>query len=1418
MHKCAVNIFRSTLTALVIAGTVLSSSIVINANDDTEADAISSATSPEDMYKTGGGYAATGQVEKMGYATKLYDATNGLPTSEANCIWATRDGYIWIGGYSGVIRYDGANFERMDSADGFTNANALYEDSKKRLWVGTNDNGVVVLQKDGTTWHYTYEDGLKSSTVRSIAENEEGMIFIGTTSGIAYVGEDMKIHNLKDPRLENEYITKLDYDKTGYIYGSTRNGLVFTIKDLKVEDCYTSDELGIDTVTYIFSDPNISGAVYIGTVGDEIYYGSFKKDFDKLTPISIAPTNDVNKIAYAAHKIWILTDTMIGYLDEGMKFKPLEDISLNSAIKDMAEDYQGNLWFCSYRQGVMKLVSNNFKDLTEASALNREVVNTTCISRGKLYIGTDNGLQILDIKDNPIENELTEYLKDTRIRCIIKDKKDNLWISTYNNDKGLICYGPDGTMTSFTESNGFISNSNRCCIETSDGSILAATNNGLAVISDQKVVKTIDKDFGVNNTVFLTVCEGQNGEIYLGTDGDGIYIVKDDYYVKKGREDGLTSDVILRIKWDEKREVYWVITSNSIAYMKNGEITTIEQFPYSNNYDVYFDSGDNLWILASNGIYVVDANDMLDNGELDYSFYDTASGLPSVPTGNSFSEMDNNGDLFISGRAGVSRVNVDQYFEQSSTIKTKIKSIVCDDERIYPDKKGKYTIPSSAGRIQINTAILNYTLSNPLIHIFLEEDKDVGITALQSDLKPLEYTSMGYGKYTLHIQILDNTTSAVIHDQKFEIEKKPNWYEIGLVRVLMMIAATIIVAWSVYHVMRLTIIKRQYEEIRIAKEEAERANSAKSRFLANISHELRTPMNTIMGMNEMILREPPKGVPKAYFLSIINYAADIKTATESLLGLVNDVLDLSKIESGKMHLVEQEYDVEELLRSITKMIRVRSNQKELYFYVDIDENIPKHLYGDNGKIKQVILNLLTNALKYTEHGGFTLHANVLEKTEDTVKIRFSVKDTGIGIKADDINRLFTAFERLEEERNSGIQGTGLGLDISRQFALLMGGSLECESVYGKGSEFIFVVTQQIVDTATIGTFEENIETVIGPYKPQFIAPEAKILVVDDDAMNRNVIKKLLAGTQMQITTAASGMECLKTLSESKFDIVLLDHMMPEMDGIETLRRIRETNKELPVFALTANAATSGEEFYKSKGFTGYLSKPVDTKCLEEVIKEHLSKELVSGTEKLWENEALTTLPEDMQWIYDVDGIDVENGIKNSGGIEGFMYALELFRDTIEDNYNVIEKAYNNKEIKLFTIKVHSLKSSSRIVGALSLSNLAKDLENAGNKNDIDFIHAKTNELLTKYKDFLQKLEPLNKKEDSSDKPEISAEELEEAFSAMREMIPQMDYDGMEMILSELDEYQLAEADAKKVKDIQKLLKSFDWDKLEMIID
>ncbi len=1290
----------------------------------------------------GGGYAATEQISGADYTTEVYDASNGLPTSDAMFLLGASDGHVWIGGYSGVICYDGSTFERMDTSNGMTSARCITEDSQGRIWIGTNDNGVVVI--DGKeTIHLTYKEGLPSSSIRIFAEDKNKNIFIGTTTGVCYVDSDMKIHNIQNAAFSEDRVLKLDADCSGKIFGQTGNGTVFAIDDGKVTEVYQSEELGMKKITTLMADVAEEGKVYLGTEDGSVYYGKFGDKAQQMEQISIPELNgSVHWLSYDCDRVWVSSTSTVGYLDETHHFCMLDNLPVDSGLEMTTSDYQGNLWIASSAQGVMKIVTNNFVDVTRQAGLSGEVTNAAYLFENNLYIGTDNGLEILGQNGEVIENALTEYLGTTKIRCITEDTEGNLWLATYTNEKGLVCFSQDGTITAYTTENGMPDNQVRCVSVAENGSVFAGTNGGLAVIQNGRVIQTVGKENGISNTVFLTVIQLEDGSFLAGSDGDGLYLIKQDEITRFGRDDGLTSEVVMRILKDEKRNVLWLVTSNSIEMMRDGKITPVSTFPYNNNYDIYFDDSDNAWILSSYGLYTVSADEMLKDNVTDYSLYTIENGLPYPVTANSYSVQDTSGNLYIPGRNGVMKVNINHYYEETEQFLMNVKSVYCDEEKIYPDANGVFQIPASHGRVQISASVMDYTMLNPTVRLYLEGVSDDGITTKRSELSSLEYTNLPYGNYTLHLQVIDKKTGSTLQDETFQIKKKAKLSELLIVRIMLLILFAVLAGFIVWRVMHSTVIAKQYDEIRQAKEEAERANSAKSRFLANISHEIRTPINTIMGMNEMVMREDATGVPQGYFMAMMNYAFDIQDASESLLSLISDLLDISKIESGKMHLVEQEYDIQDLLRSVVSMIRVRSAEKELIFDVVVDEMLPCRMYGDAGKIKQIILNFLTNAVKYTASGGLILNVSMEERNGETAFVRFSVKDTGIGIKEEDMDKLFSAYERLDEEINSAIQGTGLGLDISKKFAEIMNGKLWCESVYQEGSEFILTVPQKIVDASPIGAFAERKEqTAKGSYIPQFIAPDADVLVVDDNQMNLNIMKGLLKATKVFVTTSTSGEDALNKIKDSHFDVVLLDIIMKGMSGIELIEKIRESYPELPVYAITANA-TEEEAFYQAKGFNGYLPKPIDGTALEKIIMRHIPDKMMEKLAREETTEKSMELPPDMLWIYEIKQISAADGIKNSGGTTNFILALKLFFDTIEENAKLIQNAYDSQNFRLLTIKIHALRTSARIIGASALSELAEKMENAGNQQKIHFISENIETLLTEYRSYQERLSRL----------------------------------------------------------------------------
>lgn len=521
-----------------------------------------------------------------------------------------------------------------------------------------------------------------------------------------------------------------------------------------------------------------------------------------------------------------------------------------------------------------------------------------------------------------------------------------------------------------------------------------------------------------------------------------------------------------------------------------------------------------------------------------------------------------------------------------------------------------------------------------------------------------------------------------------------------------------------------------------SQQEAEAANMAKSSFLANMSHEIRTPINAILGMNEMILREEKDP-------AIRGYAGNIQASGNSLLSIVSDVLDISKIESGKLEIIPVDYEVNSLISDCCNMAAGRAKAKELELLVECADNVPMKLCGDETHIRQIIMNLLTNAVKYTEKGTVKLIVSGSFNDGGFV-LKVDVSDTGIGIAEENLPQLFTQFQRFDLQRNRNIEGTGLCLSIVKRLCDLMSGTITARSVLGSGSTFTVELPQKVVDSTPCGGVNLNYSAgAEHEYHHSFEAPEAKILAVDDLPVNLLVIANLLKETRIKIDTAGSGRECLDKCSQQKYDLILMDHMMPEMDGVLTFEKLHgdksSPNFETPVIMLTANTLAGMREQYMDVGFADYVSKPVRGAKLEEAIRRNLPESLIKPASPEIPAEAVSTEP---SGFADICGAVPELNV--NAALQYCCGSAELLNDllhdfTENDHFSDLKAAFEEKRWEDYRRHAHSLKSTSLMIGLTGLSERARASELALKGGCTEFAELNHDSLIEEYSALLGKI-------------------------------------------------------------------------------
>lgn len=1075
-------------------------------------------------------------VDGDNYLGMVYNNRTGMLSSEANVIEETDDGYIWIGSYAGLTRYDGSRFEFIREG-GITNVTCMVKDYKGRLWIGTNDNGIARYE-DGKFTFFKEQDGLPVNSIRSFATTMDGKVYVGTTDRICCFDVSDTIEIIED---SPTYIISMVYyknvlvvvDNNGEIYG-IKDDVKYALKNSQGESekytCVTYTHHGLTAGTE-------KGGVHIL----EISNTGMKVKYTVDIPVSEIVMIKEGELG----KIWVCTEKAIGYWTEKGSFQELKQDGFDASFEWIHEDFQGNIWVASSRYGVLKYSQSRFKDLFALSGEPGKVANAVVAYNDNLYCATDVGLVIIDSQGNSVENELTQLVAGCRIRSVYVDAQDNLWICCYS-EPGLVCYNDRGRLDTFSvETKQTTSDKFRCAIQLKDSTIVVGTADGINFIKGDQVVGTIKKQDGLQNSQILTLVEGEDGILYAGSDGGGIYAISNQKIVKTYTvAEGLSSDVILRmIPYDEG---YFVVTSNSLCYMDE-QIRVLDKFPYFNNYDVIVKDG-MAYVLSSAGIYEVDASALKQNVDLKWRLYSASDGLVCGITANSWNMVDANDKLLICCNSGVVSFD-DQTQEKDALYLYDLNSIVCDG-KLLAAEDGVYTIPSGGKRIIMSASVRNYALTDVKVKFFVEGYDDEEEIRSYQDLSEIQMSNILSGDYKIHLQIWNDTGDEMLQEKSYVLHKERqvwenSWYWAYLLCVCGEIIA--FTTWTIILMINVSKRKAELEKRQIELQEKVAEQTEEIRLQKEQTEDLF--LQTVIALSE---------------------AVDAKDRYTS--GHSKRVAAYSKILAARMGKSEEE-------------------QEEIYF---------AGLLHDVGKIR-VPGEVINKPGKLTD------------KEFELIKIH---PVTGYHIlKGISGNKMIAIGAKFHHERYDG-KGYPNGLsgenipEIARIIAVA-----DSYDAMASNRSYRDALPQEVVRSEIekgLGTqFDPEIAKImlklidddLEYQMKQTDGAERCVLIVDDELMNVKLAEHVMAEEPgYRMLGALSGSQALEILKQEHVDLILLDINMPDMDGFETMRHIRQMNQTIPVVFLTADRDMEILEKAAELGVDDYLTKPFFPLALKEVVR------------------------------------------------------------------------------------------------------------------------------------------------------------------------------------------------------------------------
>lgn len=1069
------------------------------------------------------------------YTEKIYDNTNGLLSSSVNVIGETSEGAIWLGGYSGVTVFDGNDFHFL-SDSGIASAICMQTDEAGRMWIGTNDSGVAIYDH-GTIRFVDKKSGLPSQSVKSMKVDSTGNMYVGTTSQLCRITSEYEVQLISDEQI---YIKKVEIindvilviDNSGKLYKVENDQLILWSQ---LDEFFTCME-GNDKELLIGTE---SGKIYSFELnGNEIDY--------KRTLFSAEVSID------ALHRdrngnVWIAMKQGVGYLDGKYKLHEMHFANFDSNFENIHEDYQGNIWIASSNCGVLKLSKSKFTNLFTQAEIENEMVNAVIEYNGDLYCGTDTGLRILNEKSGEVkENGLTRLVEGSRVRSFLKDHAGRLWVCTYGNS-GLICYKNDNKMSQYTvEEKGCTSNRFRCLLELDDGTIVAGTADGINLIKNDSLVRTITSEDGLENTQILSLAKGRNGAFYAATDGAGIYEISDGKIINHFDSDnGMSADIILRMI--PVQDGLLVASGKELNYINSdNEIKCLNNFPYYNNYDILLQD-DLAYVTGSAGIYAIKIEDLLANKVSDCRLYGANDGLIAGLSSNSWNMQGEDKSMYLCSNMGVIKFIPSKY-ESDIPIKVDVNSVLCDGKKI--DVIGnQITIPQGIHDADFELEIHNYSLNEMKVVIYMDDHVDDAREYGWNEVPMISLSNLSAGNHVFHVRVLNSTGENELLSEEFYITKSRQPWEEWPFRIYLWLVVAEILGFGIF-----SIIVYYLSEKR--KEDLEKMHDEQTKIIAEQTEAIRLEQ---------------KKTENLLFQTVIALSGAVDAKDKYTSGHSTRVAEYSRMLAKAMGKSEEE-------------------QEQIY---------RAGLLHDVGKIRipEDIINK-TGALTDEEYEIIKIHPitgyNILKKIAgNTGSIAIGAKYHHEKYDGSGYPNGLSGENIPEIARIIGVADAYDAMASNRSYRKALDQSIvRAEIEKGKGTQFDPYMADlwlQLMDKDTEYSMREMDDS------------QKDILVVDDEMMNISVIKKILKQEPYyNISVAYSGAEAVEFLKEHVVDIILLDLMMPEMDGFETLEQIRKIT-DVPVIFMTGDRNIENITRASEMGVDDYITKPFLPLAFKEIL-------------------------------------------------------------------------------------------------------------------------------------------------------------------------------------------------------------------------